>query len=826
MRVTTCQDAPTSRAAGPAGARRWIRALAALVAVVAVGTATTLVVARNQQARAAGAAVSAEQQRARVGLEALEHDVVERLVQLDAANDFVARTWPLSVAQYRSFVDAYGESGGDGGSLSFANLGQAIVIEEVPAGGVAEVVAREASAGHQLAVRSLVPVDPYRVLMRTGQTVSVAPDGGPLIGFDINPVLDALGLPSSSLARDGLWFTPLTATALDFLLRAPSDGATLRDRTTFLTADMVAVRRFTSPAGEVGWFIVPLRSAELLEAPVADGLVVELTIVGSSGQVEVTRGLPIADGDVLAAAEQELFGVSLGLRAASTVPLPSASGFDGTTVARGLLSVAIVALLSQLWLYVRHRQRHLVAELQRTTKLATTDPLTGVHNRAGFESAVRRMLDASDRGAVHLFLLDVDRFKLVNDTEGHQVGDDLLCIIADALHDVVGERAEIGRFGGDEFVLVSDQLGSDAAAMRLAHDVHARFGRPVPLGDGEHLVTVSIGIAGAEPGVAIEPAALLRDADAAMYRAKRASRGSTAAFDESMRDDARSRVRVERELWEAVPNGQIVPYYQPIFTTSGEVVAFEALARWQHPERGLLLPAKFLGVAADAGVLVELNRQILRRACAQACDWNASAPASPPVRVLVNLAEELLLLPSFAEDVERILNETGLSSSLLTLEISEDTVMSRLSADLRELRDLASLGVDLAIDDFGRGRSSLLALADLDMVRTLKLDRAFVAKLPDHEPTRAVFRAVRDVARSFDMTLVGEGVETEAEADVLLRLGVDWMQGYRFGHPSPAHVATAMLSDARAGVTVPSLGGCPGYTGSVPVNASSSGLHT
>ena len=768
-------------------ARMLLSALGVVVAGAVLGIGLGVQRARADQSDK----LEAEQAEAASIVLAIDRNVNERFAQLDVAVSLLEAAWPLNVDAYENFLTSYRFADG------VTNLDLGIVVEAVKPEDIAKVEERE--LGQTPTFKALTSGPPqgrdfHMLLMRVPEGSSRLDRS--LMGLDVAPLLPVMGLPEEKLASRERWLQPIGAarTLIEKLVVQAESQIAIN---AFAAADVLAIQRMESRAtGAIeGWFIVPMDLGVLANAAPHD-CAIEVELLDDDGSVLLRTGAepnPAIEPVVSQTIDTKGMGWRITVRPITEPPTPPR--LDSNVLLRTVGFSFVAAVLVFVVLLIRNRQRGLRAELTETTRQATTDFLTGVLNRNGLERLLRAELPRPGRGTFFLLLLDVDRFKLVNDTEGHQVGDHVLQAVAERLKSVVGGDGVLTRFGGDEFVVVSQALADLAAATALADRIHAALTRPLVIDDGEFLMSVSIGISVAPPDSSADGVTMLRDADVAMYSAKRGGKKSTAVFDDEMRSQALRTIEVERDLHIGLRQGQIVPHFQPLFRVDGELIAFEALARWEHPERGLLAPAEFLDVAAESGCLPELNRQILRRSCEQGVQWQREM--GRPVQVLVNLAEELLLAPAFLDDVERILEETGLPVELLTFEINEDTALSRLSPDLAELRDLARLGVKLAIDDFGRGRSSLLALSDLDMVTVLKLDRAFVAKLPIHEATRTVFQAVQDVARKFKMVVVGEGVETEEEAALLTELGIDCVQGYYYGRPAPAAVATELLRAAR-----------------------------
>jgi diguanylate cyclase (GGDEF)-like protein len=449
-----------------------------------------------------------------------------------------------------------------------------------------------------------------------------------------------------------------------------------------------------------------------------------------------------------------------------------------------LVSAATVA--TTMWQNGRHQV--VVDHLERTQHQAVTDPLTGLRNRSGLFAELEHSIAEVRRSqtVMGVLFLDLDRFKVVNDSMGHDVGDELLRIVAARLRNTVRSSDFVARFGGDEFVIVCRGLLSAQSVEQVARSILASFTQPIALQGAAQVVSTSIGIAVADAEDPRSPEELVRDADVAMFKAKRA-RAGYAVFDEAERMRAVDRLDIERELLQGLAEGQLTVYYQPIVALPRcEAVGFEALVRWNHPSRGLLAPAAFLDVAEDAGLMSVIGELVLREACAQKAVWNHLSARADELTISVNVAEQQLRDPSFAQQVAATLDWAGLPPEQLTLEITEGIVAANLT-DLRVLKNLAELGVTLAIDDFGTGQSSLALLRQLDMVSILKIDREFVNGLRRGVADSAIVEAIVSMAAALELTVVAEGVEDRRQLAQLRRLGVDLIQGYLFNHPLPAN---------------------------------------
>jgi diguanylate cyclase (GGDEF)-like protein len=399
---------------------------------------------------------------------------------------------------------------------------------------------------------------------------------------------------------------------------------------------------------------------------------------------------------------------------------------------------------------------------------------------------------------VALIFLDLDNFKLINDSLGHETGDDLVVKVARRIARVLRPQDTAARFGGDEFIVLCDELENEQDVVNVAERILAAVSEPMILeGHRETFVTASAGIAiASEPGNA--PEALLRDADLAMYRAKEAGRGLYQIFDSAMHRLATERLTVATELRAAIVNGQLRLLYQPqVDTATGEMFGVEALIRWQHPERGLIGPLEFISVAEETHLIVPLGEWVLVEACRQGARWRDQYPEGEPLKLCVNVSAKQLARPELLDDVASALARSGIIPSSLCLEITESVLMGDEGSFLETLIGLKALGVAIAIDDFGTGYSSLAYLRRYP-IDVIKVDKAFVDGLedPDPKPT-AVMAAVVDLAHALGVVALAEGVETHAQRDALRRLGCDGCQGYLFGRPVEPDVITVLMDGSR-----------------------------
>lgn len=435
-------------------------------------------------------------------------------------------------------------------------------------------------------------------------------------------------------------------------------------------------------------------------------------------------------------------------------------------------------------------QRHNVLSLANAEHQAQHDALTGLANRTALFGELERASERAKKNdtVLGVLFLDLDRFKVINDSMGHEAGDELLRIVATRLKSAVRGTDVVARFGGDEFVVVCRDLLSERSVLAVAEQILKSFQQPVSLNGAAQVVSTSIGVAIAMPADPRRPEDLVRDADAAMYRAKK-SRSGYAVFDEAQRQQVMNRLDIERELVRALDEDQLVVFYQPLIDVPNKrLYGFEALVRWQHPTRGLIGPGEFLSVAEETGMMARIGEMVLREACAQASVWNHLVPEARSIRMSVNIAEQQLLDSNLVERVQGILAWSGLPADQLVLEIIEDVIVDHLDG-LTGLHDLRRLGVNLAIDDFGTGQSSLSYVKQFDMVSTLKIDKTFIDSMDQGSSNRAIVEAIVAMAKALGLSVVAEGVETEDQVRQLLDLDVHLMQGYLFNKP----VASSMI---------------------------------
>jgi diguanylate cyclase (GGDEF)-like protein len=427
----------------------------------------------------------------------------------------------------------------------------------------------------------------------------------------------------------------------------------------------------------------------------------------------------------------------------------------------------------------------------RFERAALRDPLTGLAGRRLFLDRLAYVLDRDEgTGTVAVFLVDLDRFKLVNDSLGHEAGDRLLAEVARRVRLTVPGADTVARLGGNEFGVLCTACSGKTNAHSVATRLTAVLAEPVWLGGKSVYTSASIGVL--LPGeLPTTPADVMRDADAAMRAAKRRGKGRYELFDATMRGRALDRIELETDLRRALETEEIVPYFQPIVDVqTGNIHGVEALVRWQHPQRGLISPGEFLPICEETGLIVPLGRRVLREACHQVQRWREWFGID--LRLSVNLSVAELDRHDLLDTVTAVLDETGTDPGTLCLEITEHALMTDASHCIPNLAALDQLGVALALDDFGTGYSSLAYLRKLP-IGILKIDRAFMTGDELSPADAAIIEAIIGLARALGLQTVAEGIETEAQWAALKRLGCEFSQGFLFSRPLPAAELGALL---------------------------------
>jgi diguanylate cyclase (GGDEF)-like protein len=430
---------------------------------------------------------------------------------------------------------------------------------------------------------------------------------------------------------------------------------------------------------------------------------------------------------------------------------------------------------------------------ERTQHEALHDPLTGLPNRNLFLDRLEHALSvAARRGtSIAVLFLDLDQFKLVNDSLGHAAGDELLAAVAPRIEQALRPGDTVARFGGDEFAVLAEDIGNERGATRIAERIAELLSRPFILRGREHFVSASLGIAIGAGDEA--PEAVIRDADSALYRAKERGRGGYEIFDEVMRSRVIEHMQIENDLRRAIQREELELHYQPVIRLGdGSIVALEALLRWNHPDRGLVGPLGFIPVAEESRLIVPIGRWVIEQACRQAAAWQELHPDSAPVSVAVNLSARQIADPDLLSHIEGSVRANRIDPSSLWLELTETTLLDDTVFVERTLESLKGLGVRLVLDDFGVGFSSLGYLKRLPL-SMIKLDRSFVENLTEGSHDAAIVRAVNEMADTIGIGVVAEGLETSEQVRIARALGCGFAQGFHFSRPVPVGLVEAML---------------------------------
>ncbi|MGD0513061.1 MAG: EAL domain-containing protein [Terriglobales bacterium] len=465
-----------------------------------------------------------------------------------------------------------------------------------------------------------------------------------------------------------------------------------------------------------------------------------------------------------------------------------------------------------------------ITERKRAEELlahnAFHDGLTSLPNRALFIDRLQHALTLSKRHANYKFavlLIDIDEFKIVNDSLGHSAGDELLIQIGQRLKDSV-RRADtvsrprissapnwpnhdddtLARLGGDEFTILLDDIRDPIEAVRVAERVQAELATPFVVDQQEIVISASIGIA-ASTSPHTEAEHLLRDADIAMYRAKRSGKARCEVSDTAMHETAVKRLRLETDLRKALDQGEFRVFYQPIVSLqTGKITGFEALTRWQRAGK-IVPPIDFIAVAEEIGLIIPMNRQLRREACQQLQAWQSEFPANPPLTMSVNITSKEFAQPDLASEIGKTLAEIGFDPACLQLEIVETIAMGDAEKSGQVLAQLKALGVRLSIDDFGTGYSSLSRLRRIP-VDTLKIDRAFIMNMDSDPESHEIVRIIIMLAHNLGLKVVAEGTETEEHVRLLKQLNCETAQGYNYSRPADAQAMVKLLANSRTAV--------------------------
>ena len=450
-------------------------------------------------------------------------------------------------------------------------------------------------------------------------------------------------------------------------------------------------------------------------------------------------------------------------------------------------------LASQLGIAIQ--QAELLQSLQYD---ALHDSLTNLPNRALLIEQLKQALKRQRRDPDRLFgvlFLDLDRFKVINDSLGHLVGDQLLIALAHRLEQCKRASDVVARLGGDEFVILLEELSSSESAIKVAERIHQALEKPFILNNKELFVSASIGIAlSISPHYYLEPTRMLRDADTAMYQAKERDRSCHAVlFEPSMHNHAQRRLQLENDLRRAISRQEIVVYYQPIFSLETNCLErIEALVRWQHPERGLIPPADFISMAEETGIIIALDQLVLKNACCQLRCWLEQFPVFSHLTLSVNLSGNHFSQRDFIEQIDQILASTGILGQYLKLEITESVLLSNPSSTVKMLEQLRKRNIQICLDDFGTGYSSLSYLHRFP-INILKIDRSFVSNLKAKDSKMAIIRTILTLGHELGIEVIAEGIETAHQKQFLKTLGCQYGQGYYFSPPVDSKTLTTLL---------------------------------
>jgi diguanylate cyclase (GGDEF)-like protein len=454
--------------------------------------------------------------------------------------------------------------------------------------------------------------------------------------------------------------------------------------------------------------------------------------------------------------------------------------------------------LNELGEAVNHLAEQVQRQIDELTHQAFHDALSSLPNRALFLDRLAHALQrASQQQAVAVMFIDLDNFKVINDSLGHQVGDQLLVAFARRLRTAVRPEDTVARFGGDEFTILLERVTAVEQATGIAERLADWLRQPFIVDGHEIFTAASVGIALGTSGED-EPETLLREADVAMYRAKTSGKAQYALFETSMTRSVIERLELETDLRRALERGELALHYQPIVRIADRrLVEVEALLRWHHPSRGIISPAQFIPIAEETGLILPIGDWVLREACRQARQWQLAYPTEPPLTVSVNLSGHQFQQPGLTERVADILSETDLPAASLKLEITESATMRDTAVTLDQLHRLKGLGLKLAIDDFGTGYSSLAYLKSLP-IDLIKIDRSFLKEIGQNVEDAAIVRAIVALAKTLNLTVTGEGLETPEQVHQLDLLSCDLGQGFYFSRPLPAAALADLLAVAQS----------------------------
>jgi len=446
-------------------------------------------------------------------------------------------------------------------------------------------------------------------------------------------------------------------------------------------------------------------------------------------------------------------------------------------------------------------ERELYESHQRLRTLAENDSLTGLANRYYFDEALRTAIPRANRlnDQLALLFLDLDNFKIINDSMGHDAGDQLLKEVADRLLHVVRNGDVVCRLGGDEFAILAHNFDSQEPVVQLAERILEELRRPIIIKNSEQFISASIGVA-TYPDAGSTAGDMLKAADLAMYRAKRDGRNNYHFFSSALHAQVQERIRLEKELRSLIPTDHFLVYYQPIINAQTlEIRGAESLIRWNHPVRGVLPPSEFIGLAEEIGLIVEIDSRSRLKVCQQLSKWRLQKLVDHAFNIRINVCAQMLTDPDLHLAINNDLSKTELPGSCIGLEITESVLIENFSNAAILLEQIQSYGIEISVDDFGTGYSSMAYLKALP-ARTLKIDRTFVQGVPENIDDCRILRAMIVFGKSLDLKIVIEGIETKEQAKFCRDCGADLLQGYLFSKPIPGDQFEQLLlnHDAQA----------------------------
>jgi diguanylate cyclase (GGDEF)-like protein len=568
-----------------------------------------------------------------------------------------------------------------------------------------------------------------------------------------------------------------------------------------------------------GPFIEPLGIFDLLPAATCDRLA-RLAAASTESSVAIVSDDGLGN-TVIRAGIGLPHGLTIGGRAPKWLTMEAVTGEHSPAApirdAEGRIIAAIVPLLGTSVANRPHAVFYELADMAAQEAMLRTeldlrarmedqlrhntlhDALTGLPNRTLFMERLSHAIARSKRRKEYLFavlFLDLDRFKVVNDSLGHQVGDELLVAVAQRLMSCLRMEDTVARLGGDEFAILLENISDISDAGRIAERIQRELAAPVNLSGYEVFTSVSIGIVDSASAYGL-PDYMLRSADMAMYRAKSSGKARYEMFDRRMHAQALARLQTETDLRHALERQEFSVHYQPMVSLdTGRICGMEALLRWNHPERGVVTPGEFMAVAEETGLVVPIGRWVLNEACRQLAEWHRTFSGSPPLSMSVNLSVRQIAQSDLVDSVREALEESGISPEMLKLEVTESVIVENPGSASTILADLKDLGVELYMDDFGTGYSSLSYLSQLP-IDAIKIDRSFVSEMDALDKHFQLVRTVLTLARSLNLRAVAEGVTTEAQMLALRKMGCEQAQGFYFAPPLLVEEAARLLGGSE-----------------------------